>query len=243
MKKMKKETIDELNKELSNIENLYKSKCVNWTGETIDTNEFYSEIISNELLRNLKEFDKIPTRTRTSNYCRENHSKIEINLKSNRNEEIFAKQITGLKIGDLGKIIDFQIPLKDSLKDDGLGKIDLISYNEDAKTLYLIELKYDGNKETLLRAILESYTYFKIIDKTKLINDCLCFKTTFINKFSSFDPSKVLVKPAVLVVPDCNAYKELKEMEDIDRPKLKALSLALGMTFFDIEFIAYESIL
>ena len=69
MKKTKQETIDELKIELSSIENLYKSKCVNWTGKTKDTDEYYSEIIANELLRNLKEFDKIPAVTRN---CRHN---------------------------------------------------------------------------------------------------------------------------------------------------------------------------
>ena len=241
MKKTRKETIDELQIELVSIENIYKAKCVNWTGKTIDTSELYSEIIANELLRNLKEFDKILEVTRTNSYCRGSHNEININLNSPRKEEIFAKRITGLKLGDLGLITDYQIPLKDTSKDDGLGKIDLISYNEDTKILYLIELKYEGNKETLLRTILESYTYYRIIDKPKLIKDCLGFKTTFINKFSSTDLTQVKVKPAVLVVPECKAYEELQEMEGMDRPKLKALSLAMGITFFDLEFAVYEA--
>ncbi len=39
MQKTKVETINELKKELSSIENLYKSNCVNWSGTTSDTNE------------------------------------------------------------------------------------------------------------------------------------------------------------------------------------------------------------
>ena len=131
-------------------------------------------------------------------------------------------------------------PLKDNYEEHRY-KVDLISYNEDTKILYLIELKYEGNKETLLRTILESYTYYRIIDKPKLIKDCLGFKTTFINKFSSTDLTQVKVKPAVLVVPECKAYEELQEMEGMDRPKLKALSLAMGITFFDLEFAVYEA--
>ena len=240
MNKTDKETRDDLKKELSCVDNLYKAQCVNWTGKT-EKNEYYSEIISNELLFNLKEFDKISTVTRTNSYCRENHSEIKINLESNRNEEIFAKRITGLTFEDIGLINDYQIPLKDSLKDKGLGKIDLISYKEDIKTLYLIELKYKGNTESLLRAILESYTYYKIVDRTKLINDCLGFKTNFIKNFSSFNPKEIIVKPAVLVVPECNASTELEEMEAGKRPKMKALSLALDITFFTMEFSAYKA--
>lgn len=115
---------------------------------------------------NLKEFGKISIVTRSATYSRENHCNINIDLcKSNRNEEIFAKRITGLTLPELGLILDYQIPLKDTLADKGLGKIDLISFNENTKTLFLIELKYEGNDETLLRASLESYTYFKLVDK------------------------------------------------------------------------------
>jgi hypothetical protein len=245
MKKTRIETINELKKELSDIENLYKSKCVNWTGTTKDTDELYSEVIANELLRELKEFDKISTLTRTETYCRENHCNIEIDIcDSNRDEENFAKRITGLTLDGLGLIKDFQIPLKNAIANKGLGKIDLISFNEETKTLYLIELKYEGNKETLLRASLESYTYYKIVDKVKLINDCFNNQKFILNNvFNPIDPTEINVKPAVLVVPKCNAYNELEEVELGGRPKLKALALALDIKYFTVEFFTNETIL
>jgi hypothetical protein len=245
MKKTRIETIKELKKELSKIENLYKSKCVNWTGTTKDTDELYSEVIANELLRELKEFDKISTLTRTKTYCRENHCNIEIDIcNSNRDEENFAKRITGLSLDGLGLIKDFQIPLKDVIANKGLGKIDLISFNEETKTLYLIELKYEGNKETLLRASLESYTYYKIVDKVKLINDCFNNQKFILNNvFNPIDPTEINVKPAVLVVPKCNAYNELEEVDSGGRPKLKALALALDIKYFTVEFFTNETIL
>ncbi len=245
MKKTKKETIDEFKKEISDIENLYKSKCINWTGKTKDTNELYSEIISNELLRNLKEFDKISTITRTNTYCRKNHCNIEIDIcNSNRDEENFAKRITGLKLEGLGRIKDYQIPLKDTRTDKGLGKIDLISFNEETKTLYLIELKYKNNKETLLRATLESYTYFKIVDKIKLVNDCFNSEEFILNKvYNSINPNEINIKSAVLVVPKCNAYDELESIKLEERPKLKALALALDFKYFTVEFLTNETFL
>jgi len=164
--------------------------------------------------------------------------------KSNRDEEIFAKRITGLTLDDIGLIKDFQIPLKNTRANSGLGKIDLISFNEENKTLYLIELKYEGNKETLLRATLESYTYYKIIDKTKLIDDCFNNQKFILNKiYNQIDPAEINVKPAVLLVPKCNAYNELEEVELGSRPKLKALALALGISYFTIEFFITETIL
>lgn len=245
MKKTSKETINELKKELPNIENLYKSKCVNWTGTTSDTDELYTEIIAHKLLREIKQFDKIKTVSRTESYFRENHYDIEIDLcNSNRSEEIFAKRITGLTLERLGLIKDYQIPLKDTSADKGLGKIDLISFNKEAKTLYLIEIKYEGNNETLLRTSLESYTYYKIVDKVKLINDYFNNQDFILNKlYNQIDPEEINVKPAVLVVPNCNAYDELEDVEMGERPKLKSLSLALDIKYFSVELLTNEIIL
>ncbi len=244
MKYTKQETIDNLKIDLPHIESLYKAKCINWTGMTSDSKDQYTEVMANELLLNLKEFDNILPITRNSSYCRDSHCNIEIDIcLSNRDEENFAKRITGLKLEGLGLIKDFQIPLKDTRGDKGLGKIDLISYNEEIKTLYLVELKYIGNKETLLRALLESYTYFKTVDTGKLINDYLNFKFILNQVFNSENLTDIIVKPAVLLVQDCKAYEELNEMEMSQRPKLKALSLALGVSFFTLELFVSESML
>jgi hypothetical protein len=242
MKKTIKETKEELLNEIVKIDNLYKANCVNWIGVSKDSGEYYSEIISNELLRNLKEFDSISSVTRTRSYCRENHCNVQIDIcNSNRDEENFAKRICGLSFEDLGIVKDYQIPLKDSNTNKGLGKIDLISYNEEIKTLFLIELKYEGNKDSLLRASLESYTYYKIVDKIKLINDCFNNHKFILNKYiKSVNPAEIIIKPAVLVVPNCNAYSELEDLELGERPKLKALLLALDIKCFTIEFLVKE---
>lgn len=223
MKRTRKETIAIFNKELSNIETLYKSNCVNWKGTTKDTNELCSEIIANELIEGIKAFNNISIVTRVKTYCRENHHNMEIN-DTNRYEEIFAKRIKGLELDGLGLIMDFQVPLKNKRSDNG-GKIDLISFNKETRILYLIELKYGNNNETLLRAILESYTYFKIVDEKKLKKDC-------------FNSQDINIKPAVLVIPDCNAYKELKEIKNGQRPKLKELTNDLGVSCFAGKFEA-----
>lgn len=221
------QTINQLNKEFSNIENLYKVNCINWTGKTEDTDELYSEIISNTIMKEIHVFDELSTVSRIASYRRDNHSKIEINNSSNRHEEKFAKRITGLKLDGLGLIKDFQIPIKNSREDVGLGKIDLISFNKKTMTLYLIELKYEGNKETLLRASLESYTYFKIIDKDKLL-------TNFFNAWD-IEVNKINIKSAVVVTPKCTAYKELIEVNSGKRPKFKALAKSLDIEYFSVE--------
>ncbi len=230
----KQTTIDALQNELLSMETLYQANCVNWTGKTNDTEAFYSEVLANELLRNLKVFDNIKPIPRPSTYCRDNHCKVEMDIcNSSRNEEMFAKRLTGLKLEGLGLMIDYQIPLKGTRADKGVGKIDLLSFNEETNTLYLIELKYKDSKETLLRTSLEIFTYSKIVDQQKLLND---YKAA-----GHIKTDDVSIESAVLVVPNCQAYDELEDVEMGDRPKLKALLLALGIRCFTMEMHTYET--
>lgn len=90
-----------------------------------------------------------------------------------RNEENLAKL---LYLNDfipcLGNIIDYQVPLKGK-QSDKIGKIDLVGYSEQNRRFSLIELKYHpiGSQETLLRCILEIYTYYKFLDKERFKRD------------------------------------------------------------------------
>jgi hypothetical protein len=64
----------------------------------------------------------------------------------------------------IGKIIDYEVPLKEKQNgSDGAveGKIDLVSIKE--HELFLIELKNYNCKESLLRAVLEIYTYAQFL--------------------------------------------------------------------------------
>ena len=120
---------------------LYKTKCVNWSGKCKE-GEYYSEIISEKLLEDIGNFniDKIE---RESYF--QNHSG-EIKAFTNRGEEILAKSLLNKKIEGIGEIFDYQIPLKKSQKDTGVGKIDLVSI--------------DGDK---LKKILFCVVYLKLI--------------------------------------------------------------------------------
>ena len=76
----------------------------------------------------------------------------------------------------IGKIIDYQTPLK-NVRGDKAGKIDLLAYNENEnenkieKTLRILKLKRPDSEETMLRCVLEAYTYLKVVDKAKLLKD------------------------------------------------------------------------
>lgn len=223
----------------SDISNLYKDSIVNYTGITFDTNELYTEVISEVILKNFKSdiFSNL-TISRQTSYYTPTHSKIEIKPYSNRLEENFAKRLVGLEIGVLGKVLDFQIPLKNSTLNEGLGKIDLLSFNNRTNTFYLIEFKNNTNSETLLRASLEIYTYNKSIDQGKLVSDFLqnhpyldSSKNTPINTFK--------IKPIVLLTKATNAYKELQDLNN--RPNLKSLLKLLDISFFTINVDSIEN--
>jgi hypothetical protein len=221
----------------SDIGNLYKDSIVNYTGITSDTNELYTEVISEVILKNLDIYNNL-TISRKTSYYKQTHSKISIKPNSNRLEENIAKRLVGIEIGVLGKVLDFQIPLKDSKLNKGLGKIDLLSFNNRTNTFYLIEFKYNTNKETLLRASLEIYTYYKSIDQGKLVSDFLqnhpyldSLKNTPVNTFK--------IKPIVLLTKETNANKELQDLDN--RPKLKKLLKQLDLSFFSINIDSVEN--
>ena len=91
---------------------------------------------------------------------------------TNRKEEILAKLLFYQgEVKDLGYIFDYQTPLK-AARSDSYGKIDLLGYNTDDKYYSVIELKYrpSGSDETLLRCVLEAYTYYKLLDLDQIVS-------------------------------------------------------------------------
>lgn len=163
--------------------NLYKDKCINFTGETKDTKENYSKVIVEYLVDHIDEFKKELDKclvTRQASYNTDNHTGKSVfkNIIGERREEKIAHAMYCQYKDNpsvFGKILDYQVPLKNKSTDKGLGKIDLISIKESSKPgnkiIYFLELKKDNSKETLLRCLLEAYTYSKIIDKVKFCND------------------------------------------------------------------------
>jgi len=220
-KKCSKETVKVLDCELKNAKKLYNSRCINWKGKTLDSKEYYTEVISSELLKEEKLvlLEKIEQINRVK-YNVDTHDG-QHNGDTNRAEEIFAMQLKGKKLEKLGFVIEYQVPLKEKLSDDA-GKIDLITYANES--VYIV-VKYIGNKETLLRAILEIWTYYKQLNKVNFLNS---FKLLKQNKTKD-------IRKAVLLSVGCNAYNEAKELSISKRPKLKQLAKALDVDIFLLE--------
>ena len=175
----KEAVLNELNEKVnSDVSGLYSDKIVNRKGKTSDTKELFTELIIKSLYSNKIISDKkitgINTKQRENSYYTQSHEKLvaNINPKSNRNEEIYVKEV--FKNNDFeaqfGIPIEYQVPLKNKQK-DCLGKIDLITYKETENELYLIEVKAQKSKETALKTILEIQTYYQTVEQKELIKD------------------------------------------------------------------------
>ncbi|WP_449187650.1 hypothetical protein [Veillonella sp.] len=162
--------------------NFYKAPIVNYKGYVKgaiqeDKNR-YSEVISSTLLsKNLLKAWKELTPVRPNHFdTKHDHSEsveMEQLQGTNRKEEILAKLLFyQYEVDGLGYIFDYQTPLKRA-KNDSYGKIDLLGFNQDDKCYSVIELKYrpSGSDETLLRCILEAYTYYKLLDLKQIKSD------------------------------------------------------------------------
>ena len=155
------------------VANFYKAPIVNYKGYINGSKNLYSEIIAKTLVSEdlVKEWGKLkPVR---SNHFDTDHTPTQNELSiTNRKEEILAKLLFYQgEVKDLGYIFDYQTPLK-AARSDSYGKIDLLGYNTDDKYYSVIELKYrpSGSDETLLRCVLEAYTYYKLLDLDQIVS-------------------------------------------------------------------------
>ena len=213
----KDEIINKL-ENLKDISTLYKEDFINYRGDTIDTKEKYTEVIAEWLIKNFNLFDNIKKITRQSSYKVDTHDGKHNNQNSNRLEEIMAIEIFNQKsLNILGKVLDYQTPLKDKLGDEA-GKIDIVSYDKDNKIVYLLELKREDSKETMLRCVLEIFTYSKTLDKDKFLED-----------FNLPKDTKIKASPLVFF----NSFQH-KEMVEGDNKFLKQLMDKLDIEPFYI---------
>ena len=222
---LKADFLDLLKEAVGDIDSFYAQSFLNYRGITSDTKERYENIAAEFVLENLAAFEKIRVVYRQFSYKTDGHERLvpddnKINeIKKGavrRQEEWLAKSMYGKSYEHLGKIIDFQVPIKnvnDNQVDKQPGKIDLISFSESDGVLYLLEFKKPDSKETLLRCILEAYTYYKQVNCSKLLRD-----------FEFPSDSKII--PAVLF------YKQSFAAAGLGDLSLQKLKNTLGVNIF-----------
>lgn len=184
---------------ISDIPNKYKEPVKLYRDDVFKTRgdeSWISDAVAQKLADDIVSvIGSIASKTRQSSYNAD-HQKDYQDKSKTRAENVFAIWLCGNKInlGDLGKCIDYEIPLRDVMS-DSFGEIDLLSYNSDKKALTLIELKPPKNTESINRAILEVSTYYQIVDKDKLLSDFHL-------------PEDTKVEKAVLVYEDSVATRD-----------------------------------
>jgi len=160
---------------------LYNHEAINYIGKTAADNkdngdEFDTEVAARWILNRFELFSngikKIERNWRTGcikgrPYAQISHTNLRqsgiATASKNRPEEHIGQLLflAGESSNwEIGTIIDYQVPLKNK-SSDFAGKIDVLS--KDAQRLRILELKKEDSKETMLRCILESFTYFKTI--------------------------------------------------------------------------------
>jgi hypothetical protein len=206
-----------------NGEPLYTTACVNQSDTLMGGAEFTSEVVASYLLSHPPLIDSGIKRIRREKTYAVEHSKKPRAEKSKRAEELMAIRLvenhhTGSAYGTM---IAYQIPLKNTNKDIGAGKIDLVSYHEGLNTLFIHEFKRKENSETLLRCVLEIYTYFSTVDKDKLLSD--------------FGHTDAKLTPSVLVYAGSRQYEQFKVFKNV-----RALMMKLGIEFHILEEPNYD---
>ncbi|MDQ0917563.1 Sir2 family NAD-dependent protein deacetylase [Paenibacillus sp. V4I5] len=230
----KSEIIKEIGFQVENINQMYKSGHLNYIGKTGDTKELFTEVISCELLRlQIKNrLNSIPEVVRARGYRIATHNgEVTTNyseIASNRGEERFAIDLfnlskNGKDFEHIGKILDYQIPLKNSKQDKGLGKIDLISVKDDK--IFLIELKIKENKENILRGILEIATYYQVLSKSKFLESY--------HEFEHFTTKSI--QKAIMIVKGSRQHQEMIELRNGERQALKKLMNELEAQVYCID--------
>lgn len=224
----KEEIIEFIEQELKdkNKKYLYSSPWVNYSGNVKGEGELYTEVVAGYLLAHRDFLENVKELKRELSY-RVNHNIEKRKLVSTRREELFACSLRKSEkySSFLSKVIDFQVPLKPAkVGYDGVGKIDLLSFAKADSEAYIIELKYEDNKDTLLKAILEVAYYYRWLWKEKFLTD-------FGKELSGIGKSDI--KKAVLLGEGTKSLKEARELGK--RPNLTRLIADLKVDIFSVD--------
>ena len=237
----KEKTIEDIENAMQNWGELYNSNAVNRIGATSDTGEAYTEIAAQKILERIGELKSsinisIVRRGESGkSYKVEGHKwkAFDENPDLPRKEERKAKSFMKETIPGLGTVLDYQIPLYAvSKKKSGLrlGKIDMVAITGDKRTFYLIEYKWRVSNETLLRCVLEAYTYSQIVDGKQLLSD--------------FDYPEATLRKAVLAYKSTPKHKCQPYLDfHADCPNVRRLMRELGVDFFVLSESVSESYL
>ena len=217
--------------------NCYKSAAVNYRSLTKGTpRRLVTEVLSAWICANFKKYRRemfVCTRGAKSRGAvyrqvdakgRDLHDGRAPDGPSPRAEDRIAMTFKGRSFRSIGKVLDYQVPLKDRQSDE-MGKIDLVSYDKRTNRLFLLELKDISNKkETLLRCLLEAYAYSRSLDRS-----------AFSAEYGIPSDCKTVLCP--LYFAGSRLEKDRNEMRAGKRPAYASLVAKIcDVEGFDVEF-------
>lgn len=182
-----------------NLNSFYKDGILNYEGYTADSKNELTEVIADELIENYDQLRKIGRYSlirRTKSFNRNHNGVANVTARLQKfgslgySEKLFAIALYNSKQGYcLGDIFDYEVPINETHADK-YGRIDLVSTDALTQSVKLIELKIkpnNNNGETLLRALLEIFTYYKLISNSydKFLKDYNLSS----NKYLRFQPA------------------------------------------------------
>ena len=248
MKRYTKDEIKEkLEKHLCNPDLLYRNGATlfNYSGVLKDDPRMlYIEYISQLLSENFEKLKSIGSnlsdlrQTKSFNVGHDGTSNTKARTQKYGNQIIrfdekpFARALYNSGHDFLfGKLFDYELPLKEK-RSSKYGEIDLLSkiYNE----IYVIELKIgytDAGKisETLLRAIMEAFTF------TKLLN---IRKDKFINDWGL--PKNIKFRPAILTLTNALSARHMEMLKEGELNNLKTLICEMNKYLSALDILPFK---
>lgn len=207
-----------------NLNSFYGVGILNYEGTTADTKINLSEVIADELIGNYDQVCKIGKGTlirRTKPFKRNHKGVANVAARIKRfgyleyNEKLLAIALYNSKKSYcLGEIFDYEVPIKEK-RTDKYGRIDLVSTDAVNRSVKLIELKIkpkNKNGETLLRALLEVYTYYKLISNSF---------DKFLEEYKLSPKDYMRFQPAILTEKDALSGQTLLNIKGF--PRIQAL--------------------
>jgi hypothetical protein len=209
---------------------VYRLPCLNYRGNAVGSSpkKKYTEIIAMYLCENKSALDdSIRLHKPKPRVCYNvGHDGIYNGKNKKRSEKIIAYDLFNRSQKDchifahIGKIIDYETPVS-SAEDDNSGEIDLLSWDEHSGEMLILELKRPDTPESLLRCILEAYTYRKSV----------CCDT--LAKSFGHEGAGEHVQAATLVFKDSRPHIDWKN--ESNQPFVRELMTKLGVGLFILD--------
>lgn len=218
---------------------------------TTERESYFATAILEKGLDKLYAIPKITRREKRRSYFTETHIETAKNNMKGRmetpldelSEPLFCQKLfllgTEKPYNEIGWIMDFETPLynvEQDRKDYEIDGIDLISYHPGKKQLILLESKRRKSPETLLRAVLEAFTYWKFADHQKLLRDfseCRRAKALHLSDHLRDNLYDISVRKAAFLFEGSKAYDEYVDGYEKQTPVIRLMK-ALDVGFYGI---------